>query len=120
MLLGFLDVEVDAQARTVRHVDQAALDRHAVKALGDVVPEGLEAGRVFEGDQVVRHGGADLDQRGEAENAVGSAVRRHGDAVQVRVLGHPLQLGEAPHVARVRADHVDGPLSASCLKFWRR
>src|SRR5690606_41142601 len=38
---GFRD-QLDAEARAVGHVDQAVLDRHAVEALGDVVPERLE------------------------------------------------------------------------------
>ena len=47
--------QVHAQARPVRHVDEAVLHRHAVEAFGDVVPERLEAGRVLEGDEVVGH-----------------------------------------------------------------
>ena len=56
---------------------------------------------------------ADLHQRGQAEQAVAGAVRRHQDAVQVGVLGDPLQLGDAADVARVGADDVDGVASRS-------
>ena len=74
------------------------------------------ADRVLEGDVVVRQGGADLDQRGQAEQAVAGAVRRHQDAVQVGVLGDPLQLGDAADVARVGPDDVDRVLLDQLLE----
>jgi hypothetical protein len=40
------------------------------------------------------------------EQAVGGAVRRDGDAVQVGVLGDPLQLGDAADIGWVGIDHV--------------
>ena len=93
--------------RAIGHVDQAVLDRHAVEAFGDVVPEGFEAGRVFEGDEVVGHRRGHLDQRRKTKDAVGGAVRGDGDAVQVGVFGDPFHLGDAAHVAGIGADHVD-------------
>jgi hypothetical protein len=39
----------------------------------------------------------------EAEDAICCAVGEHHDAVQVRVLGNPLQLCDAAHVARIGA-----------------
>ena len=65
------------------------------QALDDVIPPGIGAAGVFEGDEVGGQGGADLDQRGQAEDAVAGAVRRHQDAVQIGVFGDPFQLGDA-------------------------
>ena len=64
---------------------------------------------------------AHLHQRGQAEQAVAGAVRRHQDAVQVGVFGDPLQLGDAADVAGVGADDVSPRcVSINSLKFWRR
>lgn len=50
-------------------------------------------------------GGADVDQRTQAEQAIGGAVRGHQDRVHVGVLCNPLELGHAADVRRVRPDH---------------
>ena len=73
----------------------------------DVVPPGVGGARILEGDVVGGQRGADIDQRAEAEQAVGGAVRRHQDPVQVGVLGDPFQLGDAADVGRVGADDAD-------------
>ena len=100
--------DVDAHPRAVPDVDEAVLHDRVGQALDDVVPPGRVADRVLEGDEVVRQGGRDLDQRRQAEQAVADAMRGHQDAVQVGVLGDPLQLGDAADIARVRPDDVDG------------
>ena len=79
-----------------------------MRGVGGVAEAVRVAERVLEGDVVVRQGGADLHQRRQAEEAIADAVRGHQDAVQVGVLGDPLQLGDAADVGRIGADDVDG------------
>ena len=95
-------------ALSTPHVDEPIRDDRVRQPVEDVIPPGGLADRVLEGDVVARQGGADLDERGETEESVGGPVRRHQEAVQVRVFGHPFQLGQSADIARVGADDIDG------------
>jgi hypothetical protein len=76
---------------------------------------GLPTG-YFEGDVVIRQGGADLNQRGQAQQPVARAMWRHQDAVDVGVLGDPLQFGDAADVARIGTDDIDRVLLDEILE----
>ncbi len=89
-------------------VDHAVLHDRLGQPLDDVVPPGRIADRIFEGDEVVRQGRADLNEGRKARKAVRGAVRGDQDAVQVGIFGNPFQLGDAADVAGVGADDVDG------------
>ena len=105
---GAFGVELDAHAGAVPDLDLAVAHDRVGQAVDDVVPPGGITRGVFEGYEIAGQRGADLDQGGEAEQAVAGAVRGHHDAVQVGVLGDPFQLGDAADVAGVGADDVDG------------
>src|SRR6516164_9754370 len=78
-----LRIELDAHAGAVPDLDHAVLDDRLRQAVDDVVPPGGIADRIFEGNEIVRQGRRDLDQRGETEEAVAGAVRRDHDTVEV-------------------------------------
>ena len=105
--LGRLDVELHAHAGPVPDVDEAVLDDRIGQAVDDLVPPVWTADRIFEGDVVLRQGGRDLDQGGQAEQSIAGAVRRHQDAVQIGVLGDPFELGDAADIAGIGSDDVD-------------
>jgi len=102
------DIELHAETWPVPHVDEPIRDNGVRQPVDDVVPPSGLADRVLEGDVVARQGGTDLDERGEPEEAIGSPVRRHQEAVQVRVFGHPFQLGQTADIAWIGTDNVDG------------
>jgi Ca2+-binding RTX toxin-like protein len=108
VLLRRLGDQVHAHAGALDHVDHAVFHDLLGQAFDDVVPPGVGATRVFEGYVVGGQRGADLDQGGEAEDAVAGAVRGHQDAVQVGVLGDPFQFRNAADIGRVGADNIDG------------
>ena len=78
------DIELYAHSRPVPHLDHSVPDDRIGQASDNIVPPLRPSHRVFERDEILRQRGAHLDQRGQPEQPVASAVRRHQYPVQIR------------------------------------
>src|SRR5579863_1343612 len=101
------DVEFDPHSRAVPNVDEPVLDNRVGQPVDDVVPPGRVTNRVLESDVICGQRCTNLDEGGQAEEAVARTVGRHEHPVEVGVLGDPFQFGDPTYVAWVRPDDID-------------
>ena len=72
---------------------------------------------ILKGDVILRHGRSDLDQGSQTKNAVEHPMGRHEDAVQVGVLRHPFELGNAADITRVGTNDIHGAFFDQILEI---
>ena len=99
-----LGIDVEAEPWARQQFDHRIAYDLLRQSDDDFLPPRIGRGGILEGNEVGRQGGAHIDQRPEAEEPVGRAVRRHHDRMHVSVLGDPFEFGDAADVGRIGTD----------------